>query len=181
MKKSDIYEITIKLLGIYLFFTSIGLLREVLTVTSSIAVNNQYNDSVTGSTNKAFFILCTTNFLFVMVFASVLTFKTKAIVKLVCTSTDFDETSTLFADRKVIYEMALVIMGLLLIIWTLPDLAFKLKNQIQTVQSDIPTKDYDKHFIYASTIKIVVGLIAVVNAKSISKRIVKNNEDLPKE
>ena len=31
MKKSDIYEVTIKILGLYLFFTVIGIIRELLS------------------------------------------------------------------------------------------------------------------------------------------------------
>jgi len=163
-----------------LFFTSIGLLREVLTTVSVIVIDNQNANSLGNSGATAFSILSLANFLFVILFASFLTFRTKSIVKFVCGTTDFNETTTLFADRKVIYEMALAIMGLLLIIWTLPDLAFKLKSYIQQTQSEMPTNNFDTNFIFASTIKIVVGLIAFLNAKSLSKLIVKNNENLPK-
>jgi len=181
MKKSDIYEISIKILGIYLFFTSIGLLREVLTTVSVIFIDKQNAHSLNESGATAFSILSLANFLFVIVFASFLTFRTKSIVKFVCKSTDFNETTNIFADRKVIYEIALVIMGLLLITWTLPDFAFKLKSHIQQIQSEMSINNFDINFIYVSAIKIVVGLIAILNAKSLSKLMVKNSDNLPKE
>ncbi|MEM6299280.1 MAG: hypothetical protein AAF740_11395 [Bacteroidota bacterium] len=177
MKKSDIYEIAIKILGLYLFFTTIGLLREVLAVFAAMSQAKQ-NPELFGSFDRApFLILSIGNFAFVILFAAFLTFKTKAIVKLVCRPTDYEETSSLFADRKVIYELALVIMGLLIIVWTLPDFAFKLKNHIQLIQNNIPTKDYDTDFIITSAIKIVAGLIAIIYAKSISTALVKDNEN----
>ena len=177
MKKSDIYEISIKILGLYLFFTSISLLRDVLTTFVVMTQANQNPNAFGAFDQTPFFILSIVNFAFVILFAALLTLKTKTIVKFVCKQTDYEETSTLFADRKVIYEIALVIMGLLLIVWTLPDLAFKLKNHIQLVQSNMPTKDYDTNFIITSAIKIVVGLIAIIYAKSISTTLVRDGKN----
>ncbi|GCD78994.1 hypothetical protein [Schleiferia thermophila] len=173
MKKSDIYEISIKILGLYLFFTSIGLLRDVLTTFAVMTQAKQNPDAFGDFDQTPFFILSIANFTFVILFAGFMTFKTKTITKLVCKPTDYEETSSLFADRKVIYELALVIMGLLIILWTLPDFAFKVKNHIQLVQSNMPTKDYDTNFIITSAIKIVVGLISIIYAKSISTILIK--------
>lgn len=176
MKKSDIYEIAIKILGLYLFFTCTALLREVLTYILSM-VNNSLQPNTNGGFNETpFFILALVNLVFVVWFASFLTFRTKTIVRLVCISEDYEETSTLFADRKVIYEIALVLMGLLLIIWTLPDFVFQLKNYYSMVQFNVDNKNYIKSFILTSAIKIIVGLIAIIYAKAIAKIIVRDHK-----
>lgn len=177
MKKSDIYEIAIKILGLYLLFTSISLLRDVLTTFAVMTQAKQNPDAFGDFDQTPFFILSIANFAFVILIAAFVTLKTKTIVKFVCKQTDYEETSSLFADRNVIYEIALVIMGLLLIVWTLPDFAFKLKNYIQLVQSNMPTKEYDTNFIITSAIKIVVGLIAIIYAKSISTILIKDNKN----
>jgi hypothetical protein len=177
MKKSDIYEIAIKILGLYLFFTSIELLRYVLTTFSVITQARQNPDSFGDIDQTPFLILSITNFTGVILFALLLTFKTTTIVKFVCKPTDYNETSSLFADRKVIYEMSLVIMGLLLIAWTLPDFAFRLRSHIQLIQSGIPTKDYDTNFLFTSAIKILVGFISIIYAQTISTVLVKDNKD----
>ncbi len=177
MKKSDIYEISIKILGLYLFFTSIGLLRDVLT-TFALMTEAKHNPDAFGEFDQTpFLILSIANFVFVILFAAFMTLKTKTITKLVCKPTDYTETSSLFADRKVIYEMALVIMGLLLIVWTLPDFVFKLKNHIELVQLNTPTNYLDTNFIITSAIKIVVGLIAIIYAKSISTILIKGSKN----
>lgn len=177
MKKSDIYEIAIKILGLYLFFTSIELFRYVLTTFYAIVEARQYPDSFGDINQTPFLILSITNFVGVIVFASLLTFKTATIVKFVCKPTDYNETSSLFADRKVIYEISLVIMGLLLIVWTLPDFAFRLRNYIQFIQSSIPTNYNDTTFIFSSCIKIVIGLVAIIYAQTISTVLAKDNKN----
>lgn len=177
MKKSDIYEIAIKILGLYLFFTSIGLMRNVLTTFVVMTQAKQNPDAFGDFDQTPFFILSIANFAFVILFAAFLTLKTKTIVKFVCRPTDYEETSSFFADRKVIYELALVIMGLILAVWTLPDFAFKLKSHIQLVQCNMPTKDYDTNFIITSAIKIFIGLITIIYAKSISTILVKDSKN----
>jgi hypothetical protein len=177
MKKSDIYEISIKILGLYLFFTSIGLLREVLTTYTVITQIKQNQDGLSGIDQTPLFFLSIANFAIVVLFALFMILKTKTITKLVCKPTDYEETSSLFIDRKSIYELALVIMGLLIIVWTLPDFAFKLKIYIQLVRSNMETNDYETNFIITSAIKIVVGLIAIIYAESISTILIKDNKN----
>lgn len=177
MKKSDIYEVAIKILGLYLFFTSIGLLRDVF---SSIAValieTKQFSNRHNDFNQTPFVILSITNFVIVIVFAAILTFKSKSIVKSVCKPSDYSETASLFADRKVIYEIALIIMGLFLILWTLPDLAIKLKRHIQLVQNNAPSHLFDTDFIITSVIKIAIGLLAVIYGKSFSRFLTKDEK-----
>lgn len=174
MKKSDLYEISIKILGIYLFFTSISFLREIVMVFSWI-LSQEYSEA-----DNAFYtellVFSLADFVLVILFASLLTFKTKAIVKFVCKQSDYEETSTLFADRKVIYEMALVIMGLILIAWTIPDFVFRLKNYLQADTSMMPNKPNENSFIIIAVIKVVVGILSIVYAKSIATTLVQENK-----
>jgi hypothetical protein len=73
--------------------------------------------------------------------------------------------------------MSLVITGLLLVIWTLPEFAYKLKNYIQLLQINMTTKYNDTNFLITSAIKIVLGIIAVIFAKSISTALVKDKNN----
>lgn len=177
MKKSDIYEISIKILGLYLFFTSIGLLRDVLSAFAVMIQAKQSPEAFGDFDQTPFLILSIANFVFAIVFAAFTTLKTKTITKLVCKPTDYTETSSLFADRKVIYELALVIMGLFIMVWTIPDFVYKLNNHFKLVQKNAPTYYLDKNFIITSAIKIAVGLIAIIYAKSISAILIKGNKN----
>lgn len=178
MKKSDIYEIAIKILGLYVFFRVVGLIYDLLATFAVMAQEQEF----LGSSDNVYlmlFLLSIVNFVVVFLFAWFLTFKTKAIVKYVCKPIDYEETSSLFADRKVIYEIALAIMGLLLILWTLPDFIIKLKNYMVLSEMDMPRTDPETNFIITAGIKIVVGLIAVIYAKSIAPFLAQDKKSEP--
>jgi len=176
MKKSDIYEVAIKIMGLYLFFTSISLIREILMAFALISQEKQFNVTA-DDFSKTMLILSIVNFVLVILFAAFLTFKTKSIVKLVCKQTDFEETSSLFADRKVIYEIALVVMGMLLFLWTIPEFVFKLKNYFLFGQIKMPDMYNEKYFIGVALIKIIVGLLSIIFAKWIASILVKENRN----
>lgn len=176
MKKSDIYEIVIKVFGLYLFFTTIELLNDVLTTFTVWATANQTKGVFDGVNYLLFFILAIVSFAIKLFFAAFFTFRTKVVAKFICGPKDYRETATLFTERKEVYEMALVIMGLLLIIWTIPDLVFKLRTHIQLVQSNTPTDYYDTAFIVTAAIKVTVGLAATIFAKPVSSILVKGNK-----
>lgn len=176
MKKSDIYEIAIKLLGIYLFFTAIELFNNVL-IYCMFYFQAKTNPNLFGNFDqRPLFILSIVYLILVILFASLLTFKTKMLVKLVCKPDDYTDTASLFADRKVIYEMALLIMGLLTIVWALPDFIFQVKNYLQ-LKDSLPNNDNSINFIVQSGIKIAIGLVAVVYANVIAKLFVRNNKN----
>ncbi len=173
MRKSDIYEVAIKILGLYLLFTSIDLLS---TVFAAFAIMAQMNQNIQVSDDFVqipFLVLSIVNFGLVVAFALFLTLKTQVIVRFVCSPTDYEETSSLFADRKVIYEIALVLMGLILVVWTLPDFVINLREHVRLVQSDTPTNQQDMNFVITAAVKIALGLIAVIYAKSISVLLLK--------
>lgn len=176
MRKSDIYEVAIKIFGLYLLFTSIDLLTAMLTTVVMLTQVKQHPQAFGSFDQMPFFILSVANFVLVVLFALFLILKTKAIVKFVCNPTDYEETGSLFADRKVIYEIALVLMGLLLTVWILPDFVITLKEHIIVVQSDMPTDQYNTNFMITAAIKIVVGIMVIIYAKSLSTLFVKVNK-----
>ncbi|MCL7989059.1 hypothetical protein M8998_14010 [Sphingobacterium sp. lm-10] len=177
MKKSDIYEIAIKVLGLYLLFTCIDLLTAALA-TSALLIHAKQNPEMFESFGQTpFLILSIANLVFVVLFALFLTLKTKTIVKFVCKPSDYEERSMLSVDRELIYEIALVLMGLILVVWTLPDFAIKLKEHITLVQSDVPTNEYDTNFVITAAIKIALGITAVIYSKSLAVGLGKVNGD----
>ncbi len=173
MKKSDIYEVAIKLLGIYLFFNAIESVNNVLNY-CVMYVQTKDNPELFGNFDqRPLFILSIVNLILVILFASLLTFKTKMLVKLVCKPDDYTDTASLFADRKVIYEIALLIMGLFTIVWALPDFIFQVKNYLQ-LKDSLPDNDNSTNFILQSGIKIMIGVAAVMYANTIAKLFVRS-------
>lgn len=183
MKKSDIYEIAVKVLGLYLFFNLIVFLRELFT-SFTLMVYAKENNHFDGFNNTQLFILSLVYIIVIFLFASFIVFKSKNIVKFICKPSDYEETTSLFVDRKVIYEIAIVLMGLILIAWTTPEFVVRLKFYILKVQRDLLPNgsDFDISLLWTSAIKIVLGIFAVIYANTISgflsreKKVVVNEE-----
>jgi hypothetical protein len=156
MKKSDLYEIIIKVLGIYLLVADISKLPGLLTFLSAHGGNmnaapeaEQISDLWINSLQ--FILLC--------ILAVFLIAKTKFITRLVTNTADYQDNVKLFADRKVIYEIALLIIGGLLIANTLPDLIYRIYNL---------TNAADQQSVISSCSRLFIGIMTVTFGKRIA-------------
>ena len=70
MRKSDIYEVAIKILGLYLFYTSIGLLRDLLFAVAYVDEAKRNPDLFEHIDPTPYFILSIAHFIVVILFAS---------------------------------------------------------------------------------------------------------------
>ncbi len=170
MKKSDIYEIAVKILGLYMFIDLLHLINLVVGQIVFMSQMNPTNDvyGISPMSELIYHILHFALFTFIALF---IILKSKYIVGVICKPTDFEETSTLFADRKTIYEISLTIMGLLLFIETLPELV----NNIRTYIELIPQDTQEASYILASAVKLFIGFCAIIYANAIAKYLAKDN------
>jgi hypothetical protein len=178
VRKSDIFEVAIKILGLYFLVTVIGTLRDILTYVAFDIQAKQDSDPSQQFTLVPFFVASFVIFILMISFAFLLIFKTKAVVKRVCSPSDFEETAQLFTEKKVVYEMALIITGLLLIVWTLPEFAFRLMDYILLIRGGAHAKSYDTNFLIIAALKILVGFFSIAKAKSLSLFFAKEKENL---
>lgn len=174
MKKSDIFEIATKILGLYVFVLVIGSLRDILTYLA--VVGAQKPGSFNDFNQTPFLLISAFYFLALFAFAFLLTFKTKTIVKKISSSSDYEESAQLFADKRVIYQIALVLTGLLLLIWTFPDFAFKLVGYFQLLHSGFPVRHSDSDFLITSAIKATVALFVIFKSNYLSSLLSGNRE-----
>lgn len=174
MKKSDVYEIAIKILGLYLVVIVISQLREVFTYSAVLLQTKNDPDSFQGIDQTPVFIVTIISFLVLVAFAGLLIFRTRKVTSLICDKQDYEETAKLFVNRKVIYEIALTIVGLLMILLTLPDFALKLKNYLFLVQNDSSTNVYDNSFLIIAGLKIIMGFLTLSFSKFVSRSLTAN-------
>lgn len=168
MKKIDLYEIAIKILGLYLIVIIINQLRDIL-IYLTVWFQQKNNPEMIGDFNQTpSFVVMILGFATLTTLSAFLIFKTKTIAKLISKQSDFEEDIKLFADKKVIYETCLVLLGLIIVVLTLPDFIFKLINHMTFIQSNNPTKDYDTTFLITSGIKIGIGIIAIIYSAQLS-------------
>jgi len=156
MKKSDIYEITIKILGVYLFVTNLSKVPGFFTFLKSFS-NISTADYPTQQMNL--FWLNVVNFALIFVFCLFLIFGAGLITRLITNTADKQENVKLFADRKAIYEIALIIIGGMLIVNTLPDLLYRLYT-LSSAENE--------NGVISSVTKMFVGILAVAFGKRIA-------------
>ena len=156
MKKSDIYEITIKILGVYLLVSNLSKVPGFFTFLKTFSAISGA-DHATEQMNL--FWLNIINFAFMLALSIFLIAGTKLITRLITNSADKQENVKLFADRKVIYEIALIIIGGLLIVNTVPDLLYRLYNI---------SSENDQNAVISSITKVFVGILTVAFGKRIA-------------
>jgi len=169
MKKSDIYEIAIKILGIYFLVTIIQLLVGSLAYLSAMIFNKSFSSDEMLFGGVSFFV-----FIVMILLDLCFILKTHVIVKLICKSADFEQDVPFTVSRKSVYEIALVLMGLIIIVWAFPDFIYKIWNYVQSLQMSTENKGS----LISSGIKIVVGLIAVVYSTAIANFLAKKKANV---
>src|SRR5699024_11390060 len=113
MKKIDLYEIAIKILGLYLVVLIISQLRDVLIYLAAWTQQKKNPEMFVGFEQTPVFIITVMGFLALVVLSYLLIFRTKPMARLISTKTDFEENIPLLASRKTIYEICLVLLGLI--------------------------------------------------------------------
>jgi hypothetical protein len=155
MKKSDIYEVAIKILGIYLLVADISKLPGLITFIGSHAGSPlEQQPAEQGN----LLLINGLNFIFLIILAVLLIAGTKRITRWITNETDYQENAKLFAERKVIYEISLVIIGGLLLVSTIPDFLYHLYTLANANEQSI---------VISAGAKIFIGILTVAFAKRI--------------
>ena len=164
MKKSDIYEIAIKILGIYFLVTIIQLMVGSFAYLSAMLFSENLSSDNMLYAGVSFFV-----FIVMILLDLCFIFKTDMIVRMICKSSDFEQDVPFTVSRKSVYEIALVLMGLIIIVWAFPDFIYKIWNYVQSLQMSTENKGT----LISSGIRILVGLIAVVYSTAIANFLAK--------
>jgi hypothetical protein len=115
------------------------------------------------------FVLSVLTFLAVAVICWLLIFKTRSIAQLISAPEDTEEEVKLLVDRQSIFEIALVLMGLVVLVWNVPDFIYRLKHMGILSNSDVYLSDYDRSFFAIAGLKSALGLVAIVFSIPLSR------------
>ncbi len=122
MKKSDIYEVAIKILGLYMITYLVNGKFSVVEVFGNFFRQVFPADPYSSSYNDMVY-LDMQNLLATLLLIWLFVFRTKWVARRFCSKSDFQENAKLLTDKKAVYEMSLRISGMLLIGWTFPELS----------------------------------------------------------
>jgi len=175
MKKSDIYEIAIKIIGVYLLMVNgFGYYSNILlpiTTFASVSFSEEFSNQ---PDLKLFAVISLINMILAISLSLIFIFRSRAIVRIICSATDYEESAKLAMDKRSVFEIAILLTGFILLLWTLPEFSFQLTNQIiylrEVGDKDIPGwhTSMDTSFMITNGIKIILALFAIVSAKSLA-------------
>jgi len=168
MKKSDLYELAIKILGLYLILEVINQLQSLLFNFAYFMQTRNNPEQFGYIDQKPLFIASLISFLVLSIFTTLLIFRTRQITKLICPLSDYEQQVMLFTSKKSIYEIALILFGLIILINTVPDFAYKLKNHVRDIQNNAPAIPSNISYLITSGLKIFTGIISLIYADQIS-------------
>ncbi len=158
MRKTDLYEVTIKTLGFYmlsLFFIRVVSVIYYLLFFFSEGKEKEY--SLEGYASYYYLELVSLGFL--TFGAWFFLFKTKWILKKVCVPEEFHESIQFTLDKQKIMELAIKVIALVLIIWSVP--VFIMNLQVFLVKGMVLAdlfKDFNFNLMI-SGMKIIIGIL----------------------
>lgn len=176
MKKSDIYEFAIKILGLYLVIPILERLGEVLTYAIILIEFRNQQEQIGNYNHLLVFMVMLFNFILLTTFAFLLIFKTRGLTNLICKKDDYLETSKLLTNKKTIIEISTILIGLVVIILNVPGFVVRLKNFVCAAQNDFSSTTNNETFLLIEGVKIVIGIIAIYYAKPISSFLSREKE-----
>lgn len=155
MKKTDIYEIVLKIFGLWMVYITISIIPSLLWVFESIEIQ----------------VILYSLFgpILSILFTYFLLFKTKSLVNVISQEEDNNEIYNLSIHSLSLYYLACIILGLFLIINTIPSMVDDIiswwqMNKYSNYAGYIPqSRAFTIH-----AIELAIGLILIVSHKRIA-------------
>ncbi len=176
MKKTDIVDIAIKILGLYLFTNVIySFINSVETIFFLFTADN--SNSMPDNDKTIMIVAGFLQFTITLSFAIFMVFGSKIITHKICSKADYDENAKLFAEKRNIFEMAIIIIGGILFIFALPEFLTQLLFYIESNQQGSYDARFQDRFLYASIAKIIIGFLLINFNKALSGILVKEKKE----
>ena len=176
MKKSDIYEIALKILGVYLFIHIVALLRTIFSFLSYYDIARYSPAQVDKYSPMPELMASVIQLVIDVTLAYLLTFRTKRMTHLICSQQDYTETVQLITEPKYLYQIAMVLVGLSAIVRTFPDFLIKLQHHIHKVQLDDHSYLYDINYLLTEAIELLLGFLLIYYNRPISEILTKDKK-----
>jgi len=160
MTKTQIFDFAITLLGIYVFVST---LRNLVFYGSYFSFNS-FSD-----VNFSKYIFGFVEYIVLMLFSLILIFKTRLVIKLFHKPEEEELTLQIsLTDKSLVYEVAIVIIGLVSIMYTLPNLVVEIDKFLTNKNQYL---NLHKSEFILTIMKLVMGFFAIVFSKDIGRKI----------
>lgn len=167
MKKIDLYQIAIKLAGLYLVLVLLGQLRELLFFLSLLRQSKNDPTSFSGGNPTVLFLVSLVCILILVAISALLIFKTKAVSKVICSKEDADDSLSFSLNKQSIYEVAILTAGLITVMMAIPDFLIQVKNYTNDFKN-LPGNSYQLDSVIVGGLQVLLGLGLVLFARPLA-------------
>ncbi len=174
MKKSDIYEIAIKIFGLYLFVSSLDIANAAVTYLGMVFAAKENPEIYGGYKLMPFVLIHLFNFFLVTFFSWLFIFRTNVVSARIYSPSDIEKEVHIISNTKEAYQTIITLTGLILIVWTIPDFLLKLNQYIYLTQQKVWHTSFDDNFLITASVKIVLGILIILFAKHAARYFVKD-------
>lgn len=170
MKKSDLYTVSLKIFGLFLFFRVIIHIKDFLFMTiGSMTFSDTPVDMVYGGIIFSILIELAVGY--------ILIFKTESVTNRISKS---DSTVELLTSRKDLLEVGIAIIAIVLITWSSAELLSHFAEA--TYFHDHKESEYftlaNKKIISYAAFKLIAGIFSLMNSRHFSTLIIKRGDKI---
>lgn len=179
MKKVDIYEILIKTFGLIFLFQGLSRLEYLITTIVSIY---QFQNIKGDAAFSSFIAIDTTSIAVIFYFLIYgglfyfFFFKTSKLIKLIAKGDDYTTIVTPFLNRESTYKLILIILGLVLIVNSIPICVSLINEKILAVQADSTFATYKQSTLIINVVKTFIGCTLVIGADVIGMLLIRKSK-----
>jgi hypothetical protein len=170
MKKTDIYEIVIKILGLVLLYQTMSQLGYIVYSVIEMFVPRSMDslDGIGMSIEKAMQMIFLGAFILLLLTSFLLIFKSHKIARFINKGGEDDTVWNLSINRATLYEMTLLVIGAITLIQSAPTLLFRFNNWLRSSRLQVEFNDHPTYFIWIELVKAIFGIVIIYFSKSIS-------------
>ncbi|HBX63483.1 MULTISPECIES: hypothetical protein [Sphingobacterium] len=161
MKKTDLFDISIKILGIFLVLFSINSTKELLLYNAVSINGTNMNEQ-----NSVLLILWS-NLILQLLIAFVFLLKSEVFVHFFIKDDPTDDKA-LACNKFEAYRFGFILIGITLVILSLPSFIVNLFKYIYLVQNDVLNRGFEFSNLVTQGIKLLLSIIIIFYATKIS-------------
>lgn len=161
MKKKEIFDWALKIIGVLVFIYSIGSIKEFILFNLLSETNNHNQD-----------LLILILFVFLVLqwsIAALLTFRTRILTNLLFKK-EYDTTETPITSLNSIqlFKLGFILVGLSILVFSLPNFIVDLFKYISSVQKELVNNKFELTNIFIVGLRLVFSVVLIINSTRLS-------------
>ena len=171
MKKSELLNLLLKVLGVYLILTIIGNINQLVSVfyfSYSSMMESEYMPDIDYA---ILFLLPVVTLIITLTLTYLCLFKSSAFASILLKNENDSELNFKINNKNQFIDVSLVLAGLITIIWSIPELILNIKEYSISLSSVFTEIEPDLSFITLSTIRIILGFVIIKYSSQVASKI----------